>query len=179
VQAIVTQTLRQAPTMDDGREAISSRLSALARAQHILTQTSFTGADAGEIVEAAIMPHRLPGDRITTNGARIDLTAQQALGLSLAVHELATNAAKYGALSNDTEHVAISWESLDGGFRFDWIEFGGPVVAPPERRGFGSKLIERIVAAYFDGEGRIAFDPDGIRFTLTGAPGQLDQTTQA
>lgn len=179
VQAIATQTLRQARTMDDGREAISSRLAALARAQDILTQTSFSGAAAGDVVEAAIAPHRLPGERITAEGSRIDLTAQQALGLSLAIHELATNAAKYGALSNDRGRVAMSWETAEGAFRFRWIETGGPTVSPPEKRGFGSKLIERIVASYFDGEGCLEFDAAGVRFTLTGMPGQLHPNPQA
>ncbi|WP_182085950.1 GAF domain-containing protein [Aureimonas sp. ME7] len=178
VQAIATQTLRQARTMDEGREAIASRLSALARAQDILTQTSFAGANTSDVVEAAIAPHRLPGNRTTLHGPDIDLTAQQALGLSLAIHELATNAAKYGAFSNETGCVAISWSNTEGTFQFVWIETGGPPVCPPKQRGFGSKLIERIVAAYFDGDGRLDFDPAGLRFTLTGAPGQLFRNSQ-
>ena len=99
------------------------------------------------------------------------LTSQQALGLSLATHELATNAAKYGALSNDTGRVAMTWRVEDGAFAFEWVESGGPPVTPPGSRGFGSKLIERIVASYFEGEGRVDFDPSGIRFRLTGMPG--------
>ncbi|SDO87083.1 Two-component sensor histidine kinase, contains HisKA and HATPase domains [Aureimonas jatrophae] len=169
VQAIATQTLRQAQTMDEAREAISSRLSALARAQDILTRTNFTEADVREVAEAAIAPHRLAGDRIAMSGPHADLTAQRALGLSLAIHELATNAAKYGALSNAMGRVDVTWDVVDGAFAFHWIESGGPPVTAPERRGFGSKLIERIVSSYFDGEGHIDFDPAGIRFTLTGA----------
>ncbi|WP_148640256.1 PAS domain-containing sensor histidine kinase [Aureimonas sp. AU20] len=169
VQAIATQTLRQAHTMDEAREAISSRLSALARAQDILTRTNFTEADVREVVEAAIAPHRLAGERVAMSGPRADLSAQQALGLSLAIHELATNAAKYGALSNETGRVDMTWGMADGAFKFHWIETGGPLVIVPKRRGFGSKLIERIVASYFDGEGHIEFDPAGICFTLTGS----------
>ncbi len=169
VQAIATQTLRQAHTMDEAREAISSRLAALARAQDILTRSNFTEADVHEVVDAAIAPHRLAGDRIAMAGPHAELSAQRALGLSLAIHELATNAAKYGALSNETGRVVMIWEAANGTFEFRWIESGGPPVIPPERRGFGSKLIERIVASYFDGEGHIDFDPAGIRFTLAGA----------
>ncbi|KQQ90252.1 HWE histidine kinase domain-containing protein [Aureimonas sp. Leaf324] len=179
VQAIATQTLRQARTMDEGREAITSRLSALARAQDILTRTDFTEANVREVVDAAMAPHRSSQVHIEAYDDRITLTAQQALGLSLAIHELATNAAKYGALSCLEGSVTMSWGETDKAFYFKWIEEGGPTVAPPERRGFGSKLIERIVASYFDGEGRLDFDPAGIRFTLTGAPKAVETAAQA
>lgn len=173
VQAIVTQTLRQAKSMEEGRKAVSQRLSALGRAQDILTRSNFTEADIDEVIAVAIDPHRVAEDRIAWSGPHLTLTAQQALGLSLATHELATNAAKYGALSNETGRVTMSWRVEDGTFAFDWVESGGPPVAPPEGRGFGSKLIERIVASYFDGEGRLDFDPSGIRFRLTGVPGGI------
>ncbi len=171
VQAIVTQTLRQSKSMEEGRTAVSQRLSALGRAQDILTRSDFTEADIHEVVAAAIEPHRIAEDRIAWSGAPLTLSSQRALGLSLAIHELATNAAKYGALSNETGRVAMSWHVVDGGFRFDWIESGGPPVAPPGARGFGSKLIERIVASYFEGEGILDFDADGVRFRLTGVAG--------
>ncbi|WP_026358898.1 sensor histidine kinase [Aureimonas ureilytica] len=175
VQAITAQTLRQARTIEEANEAVFTRISALARAQDILTRSNFEDADVREVVGAAMAPHQTEDHRIEANGPRLGLTAQQALGLSLAIHELATNAAKYGALSNETGRVAMSWAEVDGAFVFRWIETGGPPVIAPERRGFGSKLIERIVAAYFDGEGRIDFDPAGIRFTLTGAPARPDR----
>lgn len=171
VQAIITQTLRQAKSMEEGRTAVSQRLAALGRAQDILTRSNFTEADIYDVIEAAIAPHRVAEDRITWAGPPLVLTSQQALGLSLATHELATNAAKYGALSNETGRAAMTWRVEDGTFTFDWIESGGPPVTPPTGRGFGSKLIERIVASYFDGEGRLYFDPSGIRFRLTGVPG--------
>lgn len=171
VQAIVTQTLRQAKSMEEGRTAVGQRLSALGRAQDILTRSNFTEADIHDVIAAAIDPHRVTEDRISWAGPRLILTSQQALGLSLATHELATNAAKYGALSNDTGRVAMTWRVEDGAFAFEWVESGGPPVTPPGSRGFGSKLIERIVASYFEGEGRVDFDPSGIRFRLTGMPG--------
>jgi len=170
VQAIATQTLRQSTTMEEGREAISARLGALARAQDILTRTNFTEANIHEVVEAALAAHQVVSDRISRTGPHKILTAQEALGLSLAIHELATNATKYGALSSEEGCVAISWEEADGRFAFEWIETGGPLVTAPLSRGFGSKLIERIVASYFNGVGRIDFDPAGIRFLLTGTP---------
>ena len=161
VQAIVTQTLRQAKSMEDGRTAVSQRLSALGRAQDILTRSNFTAADIHDVVAAAIDPHRVVEERISWSGPRLILSSQQALGLSLATHELATNAAKYGALSNETGRVAMAWRVEDGAFAFDWIETGGPPVTPPASRGFGSKLIERIVASYFDGRGLPELRPVG------------------
>ncbi len=173
VQAIVTQTLRQAKSMEEGRTAISERLSALGRAQDILTRSNFTEADTHEVIAAAIAPHRVVEDRITWSGPALTLTSQQALGLSLATHELATNAAKYGALSNEAGRVTMAWRIEAGAFVFEWTETDGPPVAPPEVRGFGSKLIERIVASYFDGEGHLDFAPSGVRFKLTGMPGSI------
>ena len=169
VQAIATQTLRQAETMEAGRLAIASRLGALARAQDILTLTSWEEADVRDVIRAAIEPHRVGGDRITINGSSYRLTSQQALGLSLAIHELATNAAKYGALSSDGGQIDISWSLVESTFIFQWIEHGGPPVTPPTRQGFGSKLIERIVGSYFGGTGRLQYDPCGVRFELVGA----------
>ncbi|MBB3949955.1 GAF domain-containing protein [Aureimonas jatrophae] len=166
VQAISSQTLRQATSVETARHAIESRLGALTRAQDILTRTSWEEADAADVVAAAIGPHQGEENRISLHGARFRLTSQQALGLSLAIHELATNAVKYGALSNETGRVSVSWGAEDGAFAFRWVETGGPPVVAPDRRGFGSKLLERVVAANFDGTGRLDFAPSGLCFEL-------------
>jgi len=170
VQAVATQTLRQSTSMEEGRLAISQRLTALARAQDILTLSDYEEATICEVVAATIAPHQTADRRIRSCGPDMLLTSQQALGLSLAIHELATNAAKYGALSNGSGTVDVGWTNEHGTFVFDWIERGGPAVVAPQRRGFGSKLIERIVASYFNGEGRIDFAPGGIAFRLVGKP---------
>lgn len=170
VQAVATQTLRQSTSMEEGRLAISQRLTALARAQDILILSDYEEATICEVVAATIAPHQTADRRIRLCGPDMLLTSQQALGLSLAIHELATNAAKYGALSNGSGTVDVGWTNEHGTFVFDWIERGGPAVAAPQRRGFGSKLIERIVASYFNGEGRIDFAPGGIAFRLVGKP---------
>jgi two-component sensor histidine kinase len=154
--------------VETGRKAIMQRLAALSKAQDTLSPTNWKSASIRDVIISAMAPHRTGEKRISIDGPRVKLTPQQAVGLSLAIHELATNATKYGALQSSTGRIAIEW-SVDGHkFVFTWTETGGPRVAPPERRGFGSKLIEDIVASYFSGEGRILFDVPGIQFKLVG-----------
>ena len=169
VQAIATQTFRMVTSVEEGREAFAGRLTALARAQDILTQKSWETAGIRDVVEGALEPHRSGQGRYRLNGPDLVLTAQQGLGLSLALHELATNAAKYGAMSNDSGSVSIEWSILpSGAFAFSWREAGGPPVEVPARKGFGSRLVERIVATYFDGEAKLDFPPEGVAFRLQG-----------
>ena len=175
VQAIVTQTFRHASSMEESRAAISARVAALSRAQDMLTAESGTVARICNVVEVALAPHRTGQGRFHVEGPDIPLTGPQVLGLTLALHELASNSAKYGALSGDTGTATLRWSvERDGGFEFTWVEAGGPPVAPPERSGFGSRLLERIVASYFDGSSELDLPTDGLRFRLTGDIGAPD-----
>lgn len=167
-QAITNQTLRQVSTLEEGRHAIGERLGALARAQTTLAEARFAASDIRRVVEVALSPHMAVIDRISIEGPKVSLASHQSLGLSLALHELVTNATKYGALSDPGGRIAISWRNPQGNFVFDWVESGGPAVAPPVRRGFGSRLIENIVASYFDGLAKLEFDPAGLQFNLSG-----------
>jgi two-component sensor histidine kinase/PAS domain-containing protein len=169
VNAIAHQTFRPPATLAGAAEQFSQRIRALARAQDILTRTSWTAADILDVVRSAI-PTALV-HRVELVGLPIRLPAKTALGLALAVHELGTNAVKYGALSNDTGRVSVRW-SLDGvesknGFTLRWVESGGPPVNPPNRKGFGTRLITSALEAEFRGEARIDYLPQGVRFTLT------------
>lgn len=166
VQAIVTQTLRQSDDADAARDAIAARLAALGRAQDILKNEANSTALIGDVVETALSPHRTGQGGFVVDGPKIELSAPQALGLSLALHELATNAAKYGALTKDDGTVRVVWQMATGGLEFRWTESGGPAVAAPRRRGFGTNLLEQIVASYFEGEAELAFAPDGVQFSL-------------
>lgn len=169
VEAIVSQTLRNATSLDQGRESISKRIQALARAQDILTSAEGSMAEIDQVVENALIPHDPGGERITFAGPAQRLSAPQSLGLTLAIHELATNAVKYGALTGDQGRVQITWDVGDKGeLAFEWKEAGGPEVEPPTRAGFGSKLIQRMVAPYFGGTASHEFLPDGVTFTLRG-----------
>ncbi len=169
VQAIVSQSLKRASDIDAGARMASERIEAFARAQDMLTEASWESAEIGHVVAAAIAPHRDRPDRIEFAGPSLRLTPQQALGLSLALHELATNAVKYGALSSDSGRVRIGWTiPEDGGFTFEWTEEGGPPVTSPKQAGFGSRLITRVVPAYFEGEASLEFHADGLVYQLSG-----------
>jgi two-component sensor histidine kinase len=171
VSAIANQTIRGGD-MEAARNAFTARLMTLSHAHDILVQTSWVSAPIKEVIEGALAPHRPGQGRIDVSGPELLLSPKPALAIALAVHELATNAAKYGALSNDEGKVNIFWKTnADGdksGFRFDWVEKGGPRVAVPEqsKRGFGTRLIERMLKNDFGGEVLMDFKPDGLVCTL-------------
>jgi two-component sensor histidine kinase len=167
VGAIANQTMRG----DDvalARKAFNSRLMTLGRAHDILTQTSWTSAPIRDVVDGALASHHAGQGRIDIHGPDLELAPKQALALALAIHELATNAVKYGALSLSGGRVDIVWSNetcgTDPGFRFGWTESGGPQVEPPaeDKKGFGSRLIERILANDFAGEVRTSYRPSGV-----------------
>ena len=167
VGAIANQTMRG----DDvglARQAFTSRLIILSQAHDILTQTSWESAPIRDVVEGALTPHRMGQGRIAVNGPEFELPPRQALALALAVHELATNAVKYGALSTSGGTVDVAWRretsGSDSQFRFTWTESGGPPVKEPAqgRKGFGSRLIERMLPNDFAGEVRTSFLPHGF-----------------
>jgi two-component sensor histidine kinase len=169
VQSVMSQTLRQAKSLTEGREVLSGRIQALAAAQNILTDQSSSDMKLTEVVNAALLPHRTGEGRFDISGGDARISGQQGLGLSLALHELATNARKYGALSNNVGKVLIRWQiAPDGGFEFIWTETGGPPVAPPVQTGFGSMLIEKIVATYFEGSAQLSYPVEGVQFNLSG-----------
>jgi PAS domain S-box-containing protein len=169
VDAIVSQTLKNATSLEQGRRSISERVRALALAQDILTATEGTAADIMDVVSNALLPHDPGHARIVFSGPSHLLSGPQSLGLSLAIHELGTNAAKYGALMGEFGTVEIAWTiSSAGNLKFEWIEKGGAPVLPPTSNGFGSKLIQQLVAPYFDGIAKHDFPPEGVKFTLEG-----------
>ncbi len=163
VQSIASQTLRNASSTHDAKNAVEERLLALSRAHDVLTRENWDGADMRAIVAEAVEPYSNPGeDRLHLTGKRVRLPPRMALALAMALHELATNAVKYGALSNETGEVCIDWRDGDGRLHLTWRETGGPPVRAPSRRGFGTRLIERSLASDLDGEVRIAFEPAGL-----------------
>jgi len=161
VGAIANQTIRGEDVVA-AREAFAARLIILSQAHDILTQTSWASAPIHEVVARALAAHRTGDRRISISGPEVELQPKPALALALAIHELATNATKYGALSGKGRVDVIWSNDAEGGFRFSWTESGGPHVAAPSRRGFGSRLIERVFAADFEGEAGTHYRPGGV-----------------
>ena len=165
VMAITSQSLKNATTMEQGREAIAHRLVALGRAHDLLLQTSWTSASLPTIVRAAIGPFDTPGaERFVVQVTEMDVGPAAVLSLALALNELCTNAAKFGALSNAEGHVEISSTIDDKAERFKliWAEEGGPAVKEPAKRGFGTQLIERSLARLLHGDARLRFEASGV-----------------
>jgi PAS domain S-box-containing protein len=170
VQAIARQTLKGAPAEE--REAFVARLMALANAQDLLTLERWNRAPVHEVVNRALRPFEARHTaRFLVKGPEDTwVDAQRASLLTMALHELATNAVKYGALSNGYGVVRLTWEVVgaeeDGqSVRLTWRELGGPPVVPPERKGFGSFLIERALQGG-GGNARLDFDPNGLICSL-------------
>jgi PAS domain S-box-containing protein len=170
VQAIVGQTLRRTRDPQQAVQSINQRLAALGHAHTALTRTRWGNASIMDVIEGAIAAHRTDAARIRLNGPKMDLGAKAVMAITLALHELSTNAAKYGALSNDGGTVAIDWSvaggAADARFRLSWTERGGPPVSPPQQKGFGSRLVAEGIGADLRGEAALAFDPGGVRWTL-------------
>jgi PAS domain S-box-containing protein len=162
VQSLAMQTLRSTERSADARALFDSRLSALSRAHDLLTAENWEGAYLREVVDRAVAAFRT-SDRITTSGPVARLSPKAALSLSIALHELATNATKYGALSGPSGRVEISWSLDNGAFMLNWREVDGPPVAPPSRTGFGTRLIERSLAHDLGGEARIEYLREGVQ----------------
>jgi two-component sensor histidine kinase len=159
VQSITSQTLRAATDLDLARNAIEDRIISLARVHDLLTARSWSGADLGDVVERAMQP--FPAVQLAAAGPSFDVPPQHALALSLALHELATNAAKYGALSAPDGRVEIRWERGEDELRLTWREKDGPPVAPPTRRGFGSRLLEASLRD-LGGSTRLEYAVEGV-----------------
>jgi PAS domain S-box-containing protein len=160
VQAIAFQTLKGDIPLVEARSRFEARLLALSRAHNLLTEQNWEGAALHDVVRHAT--DYLPGDRFGLTGEPVWLAPRAALAIALALHELGTNAIKYGALSSEKGRVHLSWQSEGDMLRIAWKEKGGPLVVQPEHRGFGSRLIERNLSADLGGTARLMFEPDGL-----------------
>ncbi len=169
VGAVANQTLREAA----GPEAIAAyqaRLCAFAAAQDALAAGAATEGWLETVIRAALGPHMQDGGRIALAGPPVKIGSRQAVSISLAMHELATNATKYGALSNETGAVAVDWSvapDADGTFRLSWQEHGGPAVRPPTHSGFGSLLLKGALTAELGGEVDLDFRAEGLHLVLS------------
>jgi two-component sensor histidine kinase len=165
VSAIASQTLR-GTSNDVALKKFQDRLAAFATAHDSLTTANWAAGRVRNVVQGALAPHQGGEARFSISGPDIILGAKPALSLALAVHELATNAIKYGALSSDRGRVEVDWdEKPDRGiptFYFRWQEADGPAVAAPSSMGFGSQLIKRVLKADFGPDVEVRYEPSGL-----------------
>jgi len=165
VQAIVSQSLRSAENVEQGRKAIESRLGALGRVHDLLLRTSWGSAKLAELLRIATEPFdTLGGGQIIIKSRNIDVASGAALPLAMTLNELCTNAVKYGALSTIEGSVRITTkvDKRANQFRLTWAETGGPPVHEPTHRSFGMRLIEKSFVSQLQGEAQVKFDPPGL-----------------
>lgn len=165
VQAIAAQTFKGVDSA--ARADFDQRLLTLSGVHGLLTDEHWDSAEIHDIVRTSLRPHLgSKGARLAYDGPEFRMNPKSAVALSLALHELGTNALKYGSLSNDAGKVALAWSTEAGRFQFRWQESGGPAVTPPGRTGFGSRMIERGLSSELQGDVRIDYRPDGVVCTI-------------
>jgi len=161
IQAITAQTLKSAQDLPSAKQAVDQRIVAMAKAHDLLTARSWTGASLRDVAERAL--NAFSPARVSLSGPDVEISPRQALALSMALHELATNATKYGALSSPDGKVVVRWDLDEGSLQLDWRESGGP----PVDKGFGSRLLERLLVSDLGARIQLDYDPSGLHFSLS------------
>lgn len=170
LQSIAAQTFRSASRPE--REKFEGRLRALAEAHNLLSTEKWQGSDLQDVIGRVLQPYAIADTgRVKMFGPKVPLAPRLAVVLSMILHEIATNAAKYGALSNDSGTVTLDWEIVEEDarrkLRLIWTEAGGPPVTAPVQRGFGSRLIERSARDQLGGEATVDFLPHGVVYSIS------------
>ncbi len=178
VQSIANQTFRQADNLTEAAETYSARLVSLGRATDILTETAWADASLRSLVQASLISVGDFSERIRISGPDLDLAPQQALMLTLTLHELATNSLKYGSLSSEAGVVDLAWgvrrdDGGEGQFTLEWRESGGPEISAPARDGFGTRMIGRLLPASFQGKAELSYAAAGFEFRLEAPLGEV------
>jgi PAS domain S-box-containing protein len=170
VQSLASQTLRHAGSLEAFAGAFQGRLAGLAGGHDLLVDSNWAGTGLRALILAQVSPFLEHQDRLKLTGEDVMLPSNAVLTLGMTLYELATNAAKYGALSSDAGTIEVTWRQESKDDREEvvllWQERGGPRVAPPEQRSFGTQLIEAGIAHELDGAVALAFDPEGVRCEL-------------
>ncbi len=163
IQALVVQTSRSADTLTGFVKGLDGRIQSMAKAHSLLSDSRWEGVSIEKLLREELAAYSNGVSGVVLSGADVLLTPKSALALSLAIHELATNAGKFGSLSQPGGCLAVGWKSSnDGGITLSWTESGGPPVSPPSRRGFGSALIERALAMETNGRATLQYLPTGV-----------------
>ena len=169
VLSIIALTRRRASSLADFADGLDGRIRALSATHDLLTRSEWGTTPVPAVVEAELRPYAQDSDHVVKmEGPDVELAPNDALSLGLALHELATNAAKYGALSCAGGTVSVMWKlTTENLVRVEWLERGGPPVPQERERGFGTDLIERIVAYELKTPVKLEFEPAGVRCVLT------------
>jgi PAS domain S-box-containing protein len=176
IQSIASQSLRNAGVDLAVRGAFEGRLMAIAATHNVLTDENWSAASLRQIIDGSVMPYRANPGQLTISGDDLRVSPKPAVVMALAFHELAINALKYGALSVAGGHVDIHW-SVEGGDRLniDWTEQGGPAVRPPERRGFGSRIVELALPGELGGQVDVDYRAEGLHCRISSPLSALDK----
>jgi PAS domain S-box-containing protein len=164
VQAMATQTARYCGTYAVFEESFLGRIQALAQSHDLLVSQNWQGALLSDLILAQLTPFVEDEDRVETEGPPVALRTEAAQALGIVLHELATNASKYGALTAPGGKIRIHWEITEPGIQLEWREHDGPLVKPSMRRGFGRIVIERMARDMFGLESKLELLPTGVRW---------------
>lgn len=172
VQAMSRQTAAGSPSVEEFQRKFSARLQALSMAHDLLVSQDWRGASMHDLVRAQMaycldVAKDSVSEHAKIEGPKIMLKPEAAQNIGLALHELATNALSYGALSRPEGRISLNWGFENGRLNVEWRESGGPALAMPPKEGFGHKVIKRLVAQALDGEASMSFPPDGLIWTLS------------
>jgi two-component sensor histidine kinase len=172
VQAIVGSTARTASSIDEFYQGFVGRIVSLSRTHNLLTEDLWQKAALEDLIQTELGPYEDGArNRITVEGPHVELPSEAAVPIGMAIHELTTNAAKHGALSTFGGQVEVRWHVEPGEERpvlhFAWTEHGGPKVSTPTRQGFGSRLLQRVLATQLQADVAMDFPEEGLRFTMT------------
>jgi two-component sensor histidine kinase len=180
--SMAAQTARNSITIADFTARFTQRLQGLAHSHDLLIQQNWRGAPLRELITSHLEPF-IAGDksRVILDGPDVIVDPKAAQNLGLALHELATNASKYGALSQPSGRISISWEKTpEGNFTVSWRESGGPEVVAPAHRGFGQAVLERLASQALEGHAQLEFTPQGVQWRME-MPGEylVDASSEA
>jgi two-component sensor histidine kinase len=166
IQGISRMTLRNSHNMAAFEQAFSARLLALSSTHNLLTESAWSGVELRELLTKELEPFRV-GAQVLLSGPAVTLTSKVAIALGMAIHEMATNATKHGALQATGGSVRISWSVSDGNLRLEWQERCGHPIVPPSRQGFGSRLIQQTIVRELQGNVDMIYNNDGLQATFT------------
>jgi two-component sensor histidine kinase len=171
VQGLLGATARSTQSIEEFYQSFSSRIISLANTHNLLTEDYWQTASLHEILKAELAPYdNQDARRIGLEGPMVELSADLAVPTGMAIHELTTNAAKYGALSVPQGKVEVTWDVTTSQerrtLRLEWVERNGPKVEKPQRKGFGSTLLQRVLTTQCSAEIRFEFEPEGLRFCM-------------